>query len=100
MSLYRNDALVVSKMEFWKQFLATAGVMAAILAPFVLLRWLIYKRDLRELERERQQWLKEMDERQQEARRRREAVDEIRQENPADRPVAVDKGKRHEGTDQ
>ena len=81
-------------MEFWQQFLATAGVMAAILAPFVVIRWVIYKRDLRELERERQQWRKEMDDGQREARRRSVGRDEIRQENPADRPIAVDEGKK------
>ena len=68
-------------MEFWQQLLAMAGVMAAILAPFVLLRWLIYKRDLREMRRERQQWLKEMEDRQREARRRSVGRDEIRREN-------------------
>ena len=81
-------------MEFWKQFLGTAGVMAAILALFVVIRWVIYKRDLRELERERQQWRKEMDDRQREARRRWVGRDEIRPENPADRPLAVDEGKK------
>ena len=81
-------------MEFWKQFLGTAGVMAAILAPFVVIRWLIYKRDLRELERERQQWRKEMDDRQREARRLRASVDETRPQNLADRSLAVDVGKK------
>ena len=71
----------MTKMEFWQQLLAMAGVMAAILAPFVLLRWLIYKRDLREMRRERQQWLKEMEDRQREARRRSVGRHEIRQEN-------------------
>jgi len=47
-------------MEFWQQLLATAGVMAAVLAPFVVVRWVMYKRDLRELERERQQWLEKV----------------------------------------
>ena len=75
-------------MEFWKQLLAMAGVMAAILAPFVLLRWLMTERDLREMRREHQQFLREMDERQREARRRWVGRDEIRPENPADRPTA------------
>ena len=75
-------------MQSWQHDLAVLGIMTAILSFFLLIRWLIYKRDMRELERERQQWRKEMDDGQRDARRRWVGRDEIRRENPADRPTA------------
>lgn len=79
---------MVSKMEFWQQYLAIVGGMVVGLAPFAVIRWVMYKRDMRELKRERQQWLKQRDDWQREMRPRPEAVDETRRENPADRPIA------------
>ena len=77
-------------MEFWQQLLAIAGGMVVGLAPFVLLRWVMYKRDMRELERERQQWLRERDDRQRECRSKWASRDETRPPNLPVRPIAVD----------
>ena len=81
-------------MGFWQQLLATAGVMAAILAPFVVIRWVIAERTIREMRRETQQLLREMDDTQREARRLRASVDETRPQNLTDRSLAVDVGKK------